>query len=243
MLNVILPMAGISTLSSELEYSYPSPLVEINGTPLIQHVIDNLRLLSSDVRFTVILRDEDCRRFHLDSTIQLLTGNKTNIVRLAQNTAGALCSILLGVEYFASHNPMVIANADQIVSGGMLPAFMRFVAETRPEAACPIFDSVHPRWSYVRIIDQQIVESVEKNPVSRNAVAGLYYFHEGRQFADMAMRTILNGRKTDDKYYTSAVLNEYILGGLQVRPFPIQSADYHSFFTAQRVHDYEAKQS
>ena len=41
MLNVLLPMAGISPLSEELGYPYPSPLVEICGVPLIQRVIEN----------------------------------------------------------------------------------------------------------------------------------------------------------------------------------------------------------
>lgn len=239
MLNVILPMAGQSSLSSELEYPYPSALVEINGIPLIQHVIDNLRLLDPDVNFTVILRDEDCRKFHLDSTVQLLTSHRANILRLKQNTAGALCSILLGIEYFVSDQPLVIANADQIFSGDSLVGFLEIVRELNPDAACPVFDSVHPRWSYVRIAEDKIVEAVEKNPVSRNAVAGLYYFREGRRFADMAMRAILNGRHTDDKYYTSAVLNEYILEGCNVLPCLIKAEDYHSLFTGQRVNDYE----
>lgn len=239
MLNVVIPMAGLSTLSSELEYPYPSPLVEIHGQPLIQHVIENLQMLDSQVTFTVILRDEDCRRFHLDSTVQLLTGQQTNIVRLKQNTAGALCSVLLAVDHFATSAPLVIANADQIFDREALTAFMASVRDAVPDAACPVVDSVHPRWSYVRITEGRVVEAVEKNPISRHAVAGLYYFRTGQQFADLAMQAILNSRHTDDKYYTSAVLNEYILAGLTILPVPMRTGDYHSLFSAQRVHDYE----
>jgi dTDP-glucose pyrophosphorylase len=241
MLNIVIPMAGLSTLASELEYPYPSPLVEINGKPLIQHVIENLLTLSSEVKFTIILRDEDCRRFHLDSTIQLLTGHQANIVRLKQNTSGALCSVLLAVESIASSTPLVIANSDQIFDSKAFINFMASVSDKTPDAACPIFNSVHPRWSYVRINNGQIVEAVEKNPISRHAVAGLYYFRSGQQFADHAMRAILNGRHTDEKYYTSAVLNEYILAGQSVLPVMVNAQNYHSLFTAQRVHDYERR--
>lgn len=239
MLNIVIPMAGLSKLADELEYVYPTPLVEINGTPLIQHVVTNLRTLAPQAKFTVILRDEDCRRFHLDNTIQLLTDHRANIVRLAQNTSGALCSVLLGIEHFSSPLPLVIANADQIFDVHALSVFMNSIVSNQPEAACPIFDSVHPRWSYGRVSEGKIVEAVEKNPVSRNAIAGLYYFKEGQQFVDLALRAILNGRHTDGNYYTSAVLNEYILDGRDVMPFTIRSEDYHSLFTAQRVHDYE----
>jgi len=241
MLNVVVPMAGLSSLSSELEYPYPSPLVEIHGRPLIQHVIENLKTLDERVAFTVILRAEDCRRFHLDSTVQLLTEGRAHIVRLKQNTAGALCSVLLAVEHFAGDAPLVIANADQIFDSEALPTFMASVRRAEPDAACPVFESVHPRWSYVRITEDQVVEAVEKNPISRHAVAGLYYFRTGQKFAELAMQAILNGRHTDDKYYTSAVLNEYILSGLAVQPVPVRTEHYHSLFTAQRVHDYERR--
>ena len=85
------------------------------------------------------------------------------------------------------------------------------------------------------------MEAVEKNPISRHAVAGLYYFRSGQQFSDHAMQAILNGRHTDDKYYTSAVLNEYILAGQNVLPVLVNTENYHSLFTAQRVHDYERR--
>ncbi|MCD5362338.1 glycosyltransferase family 2 protein [Chromobacterium aquaticum] len=239
MLNVVIPMAGFSTLSNELEYPYPSPLVEIHGKPLIQHVIENLQSLDTQVAFTVILREDDCRRFHLDSTIQLLTDHQAKIIQLKQGTAGALCSVLLAVEGVATAEPVVIANADQIFDNKALLAFVTNVRETGPDAACPIFESVHPRWSYVRISDGYIVEAIEKNPISRHAVAGMYYFRSGQQFAELAMQAILNGRHTEEKFYTSAVLNEYILAGLSVLPVQLRTEDYHSLFTAQRVHDYE----
>ncbi|OQS38635.1 glycosyltransferase family 2 protein [Chromobacterium haemolyticum] len=239
MLNVVIPMAGFSTLSNELEYPYPSPLVEIHGKPLIQHVIENLRSLDTQVAFTVILREDDCRRFHLNSTIQLLTDHQARIIQLKQGTAGALCSVLLAVEGFATAEPIVIANADQIFDHKALLNFVANVREIEPDAACPIFESVHPRWSYVRILDGDIVEAVEKNPISRDAVAGMYYFRSGQQFAELAMQAILNGRHTEGKFYTSAVLNEYILAGHSVLPVKLRTEDYHSLFTAQRVHDYE----
>jgi dTDP-glucose pyrophosphorylase len=239
MINIVIPMAGISSLSKELEYPYPSPLVEIQGLPLIQYIIGNLCNLGKDIIFTIILREEDCKRFHLDSTVKLLTNNKVNVVRLQRDTAGALCSILMAIEHFDSDHELIIANSDQIFEEVFLATLINRIAAKSADAACPIFDSVHPRWSYLRISEDRVVEAVEKNPISRHAVAGLYYFRYGKQFANLAKRVILNGRETDGKYFTSAVLNEYILDGLTVLPIQIPNDSYTSFFTAQRVHDFE----
>lgn len=239
MINIIVPMAGLSSLAKELEYPYPSPLVEIQGLPLIQYVIGNLCEISKDITFTIILREEDCKRFHLDSTVKLLTNNKVNVVRLQRDTAGALCSILMAIEHFDNDHELIIANSDQIFEKGFLASLIKTIGTSSADAACPVFDSVHPRWSYLRISEDRVVEAVEKNPVSRNAVAGLYYFRSGQQFANLAKRVILNGRETDGKYFTSAVLNEYILDGLTVLPIQIRNECYTSLFTAQRVHDFE----
>lgn len=242
MLNVLLPMAGISSLSEELGYPYPSPLVEICGVPLIQRVIENFTELGRKLCFTAVLRSEDCRRFHLDSTIKLLAGSNTKLFTLQKDTAGALCSVLMAIEHINADTPLVIANTDQIFDRGVLRSLMQKIEALDPDAACPTFDSVHPRWSCLRLKDDHVVEAVEKNPVSRHAVAGLYYFKSGKQFAESAMRAILNGRDIDGRFFISAVLNEYILEERTVVSVPVDGASYHSFFTAQRVVDYEHKQ-
>ena len=242
MLNILLPMAGVSTLADELGYPYPSPLVEICGVPLIQRVIENFTELGSDLCITAVLRSEDCRRFHVDSTIKLLAGSNTKISILQKDTAGALCSVLMAIEHINDDTPLVIANTDQIFDRGMLLSLMQQIEAIDPDAACPTFDSVHPRWSYVRLNDGHVVEAVEKTPVSHHAVAGLYYFNSGKKFADSAMRAVLNGRDIDGRFFISAVLNEYILEERTVVSVPIDSSSYHSFFTAQRVVDYEHQQ-
>lgn len=242
MLNVVLPMAGISPLADELGYPYPSPLVEICGIPLVQLVIENLKELGNELCITAILRAEDCRHFHLDSTIKLLAGSNTQIVSFQKDTAGALCSVLMAIEHINNDKPLIISNTDQFFDRGILHSLMQQIEVIDPDAACPTFDSVHPRWSCLRLKNDCVVEAFEKNPVSRHAVAGLYYFKSGKQFAESAMRAILNGRDNDGLYFISAALNEYILEGRIVVSLPVDGATYHSFFTAQRVIDYEHQQ-
>lgn len=242
MLNVLLPMAGISPLSEELGYPYPSPLVEIGGVPLIQQVIENLKELSNQLSITAVLRAEDCRRFHLDSTVKLLAGENSKIIRLQKETAGALCSVLMAIEHVYNDTPLVIANVDQIFDKGVLKKLIEQINSMTVDAACPTFDSVHPRWSYLRVDQGRVVEAVEKKPISRHAVAGLYYFRSGKEFADAAMRALLNDRNIDGRFFISAALNEYILEEKTVTSIPVASASYHSFFTAQRVLDYEHRQ-
>lgn len=239
MINVVIPMAGTSLLASELEEHYPSPLVEIAGTPLIQLVLDNLSEFGDDRAFTVIMKDVDAKKFHLDSTIKMLSNDSTNIVKLQKETAGALCSILMAVEHYRSSGAMVICNWDQLFDKNVLRDFIRQAEASNADAAMLTFKSVHPRWCYVRVNDGVIEEAVEKNPVSTHAVAGIYYFKSGDEFSQLAMKAIMNGRNVDGNFYTSSVINEYILKGQTVLAINVDNTKYHSLYTGRRLREFE----
>jgi len=47
------------------------------------------------------------------------------------------------------------------------------------DAGTIVFDSVHPRWSFVKTNEKGLViEAAEKRPPSRNATAGFYHFNK-----------------------------------------------------------------
>ena len=46
-LNVLIPMAGAGSRFEKAGYTFPKPLIEIHGKPMIQVVVDNLCLDSS----------------------------------------------------------------------------------------------------------------------------------------------------------------------------------------------------
>lgn len=242
MLSILLPMAGRSSMFDEAKYPYPVPLAEVRGKPMIEHVIGNLAQLDPEARFMFVVKGEDCRRYHLDSTLSLLSGGRCDIVRLSADTNGALCSALMAIEHIDLEGPLVIANSDQIFEAGLTDAY-RSLATGKADAGCICFDAVHPRWSYVREEDGLVVEAAEKNPISRNAIAGFYYFRTGQGFLDAAKRVILNRRTIDGRYFVSTTFNEIILEGGDVVAAKLPNEAYVSFFTPQRIEEYERQRA
>ncbi|HET8870130.1 MAG TPA: glycosyltransferase family 2 protein [Aquabacterium sp.] len=238
MINVLLPMAGQSALFDPQLYPYPLPLTEVCGKPLIEHVITNLQTLDADIRFIFVVKAEDCRRFHLDHTLSLLAPGRCEIVQLAAETKGALCSAMMAIAHIANEDPLVVANFDQLIEPGLGGLFAEFKRKGC-DAGCLTFDAVHPRWSYVKLEGDQVVEAAEKKPISRNAIAGFYYFSSGNLFVEAAKRTIYNGAAVGDLYYVSLVFNELILEGKRITSVPIDVQQYHSFYTPQRIEEYE----
>lgn len=235
----VVPIAASDDLFPRSEFHFPKPLVEIDGVPMIAHVIRNLRNSAPDAEFLFIVRAQDCREFSLDRTIEIETSGRSKILRLSGTTAGAACSVLMAIDEINDAEPIVIANGDQVIDADLSLVWETFKREGF-DAGVVTFGSVHPRWSYVRLDENNLVaEAAEKRVISRRAVAGLYYFARGDQFIRAAQDSIRNNRKDGAIHYISPTLNEIVLSGGQVGCFDIRSEDYHSFYSPQRIEQYQ----
>ena len=238
MLNILIPLGSPSQFFEDSTYVYPKPLIEILGMPMIQRVVENLSTINLKKRFVFVVRDADCVRYHLDSTLHLLVKNDIVILKIQRETKGAACSALLSTEFIANDQPLVICNGDQIFDLNLNDSLKR-IRDDRVDAACLSFKSVHPRWSYVRLEDGEIVQAAEKHPLSENAIAGFYYFSKGRDFVDAAKRMILKDAQVNGAFYIAPVFNELILARKRMRAYEIDAAKYHTFYSPQKIQDYE----
>ena len=236
-MNIIIPLAGISNFDSSSNF-YPIPLRDIYRKPLIQYVIENLLKIKGENKFIFILKQEDCLKFHLDNTLKLLTPN-CEVVILKNNTAGSVCSILMAIDKININSDTIVVNADQIFKIDINNCIDYF-RDKSADAGVITFDSVHPRWSFVKCDKSgNILQAVEKNPISRFAIAGFYYF---KLFDDFKL-SAFNALEVEDYYngslYTSALINQMILLNKKVLNKVIDSDDYMSFYSPQKITEFE----
>lgn len=239
-MNLVIPIASNSNFFSIEEYGYPKPLIEIMGIPMIEHVIKNITHGNSFKKIIFIVQQDACDRFHLDSTLNLLSPIKPEIIKLRANTQGALCSVLLAVEHINQDEPLLISNADQIFDRGIADYLQHFNAGDL-DAACLTFSSVHPRWSYVKTNgDGFVTETAEKRPISKHAIAGLYWYKKGYEFVKSGMASIKNGYSVEGKYFISPVFNEYVLSGKKVGHHIVPNEKYHTFYSPKKIEEFES---
>jgi len=239
-MNLVIPIASNSKFFSLDDYGYPKPLIEIMGVPMIERVIKNIAHGNSFKKIIFIVKQEECDRFHIDSTLNLLSPIKPEIIKLRADTQGALCSVLLSIEHINNNESLLIANADQIFDGGINEYLEKFNASDL-DAACLTFESVHPRWSYVRTNESDLViETAEKRPISKSAIAGVYLYKKGSDFIKSAMNSIKHSSSLEGKYFISPVFNEYVLSGKKVGHFSIANDSYHTFYSPQKIEEYES---
>lgn len=237
MLNIVLAMAGSSQFFSKEDFPFPKPLIEIGGMPMIEAVVRNLMTINRDKRFIFILNEDDCRSFHLDKILRLISGGDSEILILNQLAQGAACSVLMSIDHINNDDSLLIVNSDQLFETD-LNILLDDLADYDAGVAC--FQNIHPRWSYVRLDENNlVVEAAEKSPISRNAIAGFYYFAKGAAFVEAAMEMIATGKSHNDIYYVSPVYNELVLKGARIGMTLIDPSIYHSFYLPTKIAEFE----
>lgn len=241
MLNIVIPLAGKNQFFPETDYPFPKPLIEVNGITMIEHVIGNLNTIKKKKKYVFIVNNDDCKKFHLDNVLNLLTNYDCKIIRLDNETKGAACSVMVAVEYIDNETPLIISNADQLLDIDLEEVLSCF---ENHDAGVITFESVHPRWSYVRLDDNNyVIETAEKRPISKSAIAGFYYFAHGKDFITSASSMIKKDANINGFYYTSLSLNEMILGNKKIAVYRIDNNKYHTFYTPQKIKEYERVKS
>jgi dTDP-glucose pyrophosphorylase len=236
MINILIPLAGPHQFFSESKYIYPKPLIEIQGKTMIEHVIENFKSIK-EKNFIFILNNEDCKKHHLDNVLNLLTKDRCQIIKINGETKGAACSALMAIEHINNTSPLIITNADQLFEDELETLITQF---KDADAGVISFNSVHPRWSYAKLDKKEnIIETSEKRPISNHAIAGFFYFKEGRSFIKSAMRMIEKDANFRGNFYISPTLNEMVLENKKLRIVSVDNKRYHTFYTPKKIDDYE----
>lgn len=211
-LNVLIPMAGAGTRFKEAGYSFPKPLIEVDGKPMIQLVVENIGI---DANFVYVCQKEHRKRFNLDTMMNLVTSNNT-IIDIDYVTEGAACTALLAKEHIDNDNPLFFANSDQYVKWDSVE-FMYTMQEKDCDGGIVTFKATHPKWSFAEIDENNIVKRVaEKDPISNNATVGFYYWKKGSDFVKYAERMIAKNIRVNNEFYVCPVFNEAIEDGKKI---------------------------
>jgi HAD superfamily hydrolase (TIGR01509 family) len=215
-MNVLIPMAGAGTRFAEAGYSFPKPLIEVDGRPMIQLVVENLGL---DANFIYICQSEHRQNFNLDTMMNLISSNNT-IIDIDYVTEGAAVTALLAEEYTDNDDPLFFSNSDQFVEWNAVE-FMYKMQETQCDGGIVTFKASHPKWSFAKIEDGYVTEVAEKNPISDDATVGFYYWKHGRDFIKYAKQMIAKNIRVNNEFYVCPVFNEAIADGKKIKAFHV----------------------
>ena len=217
-MNVLIPMAGAGSRFQQAGYTFPKPLIDVEGKPMIQVVVDNLNI---DATFIYVVQKEHRQKYNLDTLLNLITPN-CKIVEVDGITEGAACTTLLAKEYIDNNSPLVMANSDQFIEWDS-NEFMYKMIEQKVDGGIVTFKATHPKWSFAKVDEYGYVTEVqEKNPISDIATVGVYYWAKGSDYVKYAEQMIEKNIRVNNEFYVCPVFNHAIEDGKKIKTFNIQ---------------------
>ncbi len=212
-MNVLIPMAGAGSRFANAGYTFPKPLIEVNGKPMIQVVIENLNI---EANYIFIVQKEHYEKYSLQYLLNLIAPN-CSIVQVNSLTEGAACTTLLAKKLIDNDEPLLIANSDQFIEWNSNECLYAFNADGI-DGGILTFKSTHPKWSYVKIGQDGFVSEVaEKKPISDNATVGIYFWKKGSDYVKYAEQMINKNIRVNNEFYVCPVYNEAIQDRKKIR--------------------------
>jgi len=217
-LNVIVPMAGHGSRFATAGYTFPKPLIEVNGRPMIQVVKESLNI---DAHYIFIVQKAHYEKYQLKYMLNMVAPG-CDIVQADGVTEGAACTVLLAKSLIDNEQPMLIANSDQSVEWNSNECLYAFSA-AGIDGGIITFKSVHPQYSFAKVDEQGFVSEVaEKKVISDDATVGLYYWTHGSDFVKYAEQMMTKNIRVNNEFYVCPVYNEAIADGKKIRVKNIQ---------------------
>jgi len=212
-MNVLIPMAGAGSRFAAAGYTFPKPLIEVNGKPMIQVVVENLNV---EAHYIFLVQKDHYEKYNLKQLLNLIAPG-CDIIQVDGITEGAACTTLLAKELINSNEPLLMANSDQFVEWNSNECLYGFTAD-EVDGGIVTFKATHPKWSFARVDDDGFVAEVaEKNPISDDATVGIYYWKKGSDYVKYAEQMIEKNIRTNNEFYVCPVFNEAIANNKKIK--------------------------
>ena len=217
-MNVLIPMAGAGTRFKQAGYTFPKPLIEVGGKPMIQAVIENLNI---EAKHIFVVQKEHYEKYNLKYLLNLISSD-CEIVQVDKITEGAACTALLAKELIDNDEPLLFANSDQFLDWDS-NQFMYSMVADEVDGGIATFTATHPKWSFAKLgEDGFVTEVAEKKPISDIATCGIYYWKKGSDFIKYAEQMIEKNIRVNNEFYVCPTFNEAIQDNKKIKIFHIE---------------------
>lgn len=238
-MHILIPMAGLGSRFTKTGVAEPKPLIRVNQKTLIEHSIK-----SFDVEGKFIFVTRKYENPAHNSTLRSLLRElrpECEIIELDRVTNGASQTALCAKHLINNNEPLVIYNCDQIISWDPYE-FLKFSSDPLVDGAVVLHKDRDPKNSFAEIKNSRVVQVVEKNPISDDALIGFHFWKRGCDFVESAEKLLaeftFHGRP---ECYISETYNYLIQQGSNIFPYFVAPNIYTPLGTPEDVARYLGK--
>lgn len=223
-------MSGFGERFRRAGYAVPKPLIEIEGKPIIAHVI---AMFPGETDFLFI-----CNQSHLDEPAfrmaEILShyGPSGRIVGIPPHKLGPVHAVRQ-IESLLNPGEPVVVNYCDFTCYWDWAHFKTFTEATGCDGAIPAYKGFHPHslgntnYAYMREQNGWVQDIQEKQPYTDNRMAeyassGTYYFASAR-LMNQAFSAVMNqGLNVGGEYYVSLAYKPLLANGHGIAVYPLQ---------------------
>ncbi len=230
LVQIIIPMSGFGERFRRAGYSVPKPLIEIDGKPIIAHVID---MFAGETDFIFI-----CNQDHLDNPDYRMAAILQHycptgqIIGIPAHKLGPIHAVRQ-VEHLIAPEAPVIVNYCDFTCYWDWKHFKEFVKVTGCVGAIPAYKGFHPHtlgstnYAYIRETRGWVQDIQEKQPYTDNrmeefASSGTYYFDSGKTLSEAFRQTMDQQLNVGGEYYVSLAYKPLLAENKSVAVYPLQ---------------------
>lgn len=227
-MQIVIPMSGVGQRFINAGYEVPKPLIEIDGKPIIEHVVN---MFPGETNIIFICNDVHLRETNMKEILKKIAPT-SKIIEVAREKKGPVYAVSQ-IYDLISDDEEVIVNYCDFGCYWDYEDFLKHTRNRNADGAVPAYKGFHPHmlgttnYAFMRDENQWMLQIKEKEPFTNNrmqeyASSGTYYFKKGsyvkKYFQQLMDRNInLNG-----EYYVSLVYNLMKEDNLKISIYEIQ---------------------
>lgn len=229
-MKIIIPMAGKGKRYNEVYFHAPKPLIEIDGKPMIEHVVN---LFSPTDEFIFICNEEDLQKTNLRAILKNSVINCTIIsVNFETIKGGPIYSCAKAFDII-NDNEEVIINYCDFTLKWSYQDFLQKVRSNNCVGAIPSFRGFHPAslgdtyYAYMQVDNNNYLTDLrEKEPFQEErmndyASTGTYYFKKGKLFKEYAQKVMESNMNVKGEAYITLPYILMIQDGMKILNYEV----------------------
>ena len=237
-MQIVIPMSGYGERFRSAGFPIPKPLIEVDGRPIIGHVID---LFPGETEFIFICNEEHLANpdYRMSEILMELCPSG-RIVGIAPHKLGPINAVRQVEHFLDPHQPVVVNYCDFTCYWDW-NHFKKFVKQTACAGAIPAYKGFHPHtlgatnYAYIKEvngIDPEtgtgwIDDIQEKKPYTDNrmrefASSGTYYFASAKIMSDAFKEAVDQNLNVGGEFYVSLAYKPILAKGKKVAVYPLQ---------------------
>ena len=229
-MQIVIPMSGFGERFRRVGYKTPKPLIEIDGKPIIAHVVD---MFPGESDFVFI-----CNQDHLDTPAyrmeQMLRAccQTGRIVGIPPHSLGPVHTVRQAEHLLDPDQPVVVNYCDFSCYWNW-HHFRRFVREAGCVGVIPAYKGFHPHllgnthYAYLCETNGWVEDIQEKKPYTDNRMqeivsSGTYYFASARIMCAAFQSVVEQDLRVGGEYYVSLAYKPLLAERKPVAVYPLQ---------------------